>query len=164
MNAPGTDEATSALERTRELGRKLGLYIFVPCIVVSVIGVLVGFANLEGDGPVFLIGSVAALAASVLLFIAARRGSGLVFLISGAFIILVCASFAVFLVWKGVTQELDALRGLVMPAVGALFGFALAKSGIDIICADAARREKECGRNPFAELGSSLEREGDRVG
>ena len=163
MSATGPDEATTALKRTRELGRKLGLCIFVPCIVVSFIGILVGLANLEGDGPAFLIGSVAALAGSVFLFIAARRGSGLVFLITGGLIILVCLAFAVFLVWTAVMRTPDALRSLIMPFAGALFGFALARSGLDIVRSESAQRETAKARNPFAELGSSPAREGERV-
>ena len=163
MNAPAADKAPSPLEQTQQLGRKLGLYIFFPCIVVSVIGVLVGLANLEGDGPAFLIGSVIALAVSILLFRAAQRGSGRVFMASGAAIILICAAFAVYLVWAAITDELGALRGLVFAAVGGLFGFALMESGLKVLRAEAAEREREMERNPFAELGSSPQREGGRV-
>ena len=157
------DEAPSTPEEAGELGRKLGLYIFVPCIVVSVMGILVGLANWEGDGPAFLIGSVVALAVSILLFRAARRGSGHVFMASGAAIMLICAAFAVYLVWAAITSDLSALRGLVFAAVGGLFGFALMESGLKVLRAEAAKREREMERNPFAELGSSPRREGDRI-
>jgi len=164
MDSPELDEAPSTPEEAGELGRKLGLYIFVPCIVVSVIGVLVGYANREGDGPAFLIGGVAALAVSILLFRAARGGSGRVFMASGAAIILICAAFAVFLVWRAITHDLDALRGLVFTAVGGLFGFALVRRGLAALRAEAAEREREMERNPFAELGNTPRHEGDRIG
>jgi hypothetical protein len=163
MSVLKADGGPVTAEEVRALGRKLGLYLFLPCIVFSAIAVFVGLANWEVEGPAFLIWSVIALTASIWLFRAARRASGRVLLISGAAIVLCCAAFAAFLAWFGFTRSPDAFGGLVYFVIAGGFGLAAARSGINILRAEAAEREEEMERNPFAELGSSPVGEGDRV-
>ena len=76
MSAARIDAKPSTSGEARSLGRKLGYYVFLPCIVFSSIAVFVGLANWEVEGPAFFICSMAALVASAWLFRAARRATG----------------------------------------------------------------------------------------
>ena len=151
-------------EDARRLGTKLAFYVFLPSIVFSVFAVFVGLINWEMEGPSFFIWSMVALVTSIWLFRAARKASGRVLLISGAVIIIVSAIFIAGLAWYGLTQNSGALGAIMYFVIAGGFGFVVARSGFDIRRAEEAEREREMERNPYAELGSSPEGEGDRVG
>jgi len=159
-----TTGGPTTAEDIRRLGTKLAFYVFLPGIIFSVFAVFVGLANWAVEGPEFFIWSMVALVASICLFRGARRARGRALLLSGAAILGCCVSVVAFLAWFSYTKDQGMLSWISCVAILGGLGIPIMRTGARILRAEAAEREKEMERNPFAELGSLPEREGDRIG